>query len=252
MKSFISWRRVSTSIQGMSGLGLEAQQDIINYFAKQEGEVVADYCEVYTGTSLDGCIELHKAIKHCKEIGATLIIAKSDRFRNVMEALSIYKEMNGNIMFCDLPNTDKFTLTLFFAMAEREALLISIRTQAALDAKRKRGEEMGGTQKLWDKNSNRSESEKEEYRSECTRYAASVSSENRLLKAKSNQNNKAFWFFMKDYIKIHGEPIPRTTYWKDCAEELNKRGMTTASGKPFTNGNACSMYTTVRNIFKTS
>lgn len=142
MKKFISWRRVSTQKQGRSGLGLEAQREIIRYFVEREqGEIVADYTEVYTGKDLQGCKELRKAMTHAKEVGAVLVIAKSDRFRNTQEALQIYDDMGeGNIMFCDLPHTDKFTLTLFFALAEREALIISIRTKQALRAKAARGE----------------------------------------------------------------------------------------------------------------
>ena len=141
-KKYISWRRVSTLKQGRSGLGLEAQQEIIRYFVEREqGEIIADYTEVYTGKDLQGCKELRKAMAHAKEFGAVLVVAKSDRFRNTQEALQIYEEMGeGNIMFCDLPHTDKFTLTLFFALAEREALIVSIRTKQALAAKKARGE----------------------------------------------------------------------------------------------------------------
>jgi DNA invertase Pin-like site-specific DNA recombinase len=141
-RQYISWRRVSTLKQGKSGLGLEAQQEIIRYFIEREqGEIIADYTEVYTGKDLQGCKELRKAMSHAKEIGAVLVVAKSDRFRNTQEALQIYEEMGeGNIMFCDLPHTDKFTLTLFFALAEREALIVSIRTKQALAAKKARGE----------------------------------------------------------------------------------------------------------------
>jgi DNA invertase Pin-like site-specific DNA recombinase len=141
-KKYISWRRVSTQKQGRSGLGLEAQQEIIRYFVEREqGEIIADYTEVYTGKDLQGCKELRKAMAHAKDVGAVLVIAKSDRFRNTQEALQIYDNMGeGNIMFCDLPHTDKFTLTLFFALAEREALIISIRTKQALRAKAARGE----------------------------------------------------------------------------------------------------------------
>lgn len=144
MKKFISWRRVSTKKQGISGLGLQAQSSIIDYFVKSEnGELIADYEEVYTGKDLQGCKELQKAKEHCKCINATLIIAKTDRFRTVIEALQIFEEMRGDIYFCDLPHTDKFTLTLFFALAEREAKLVSIRTKLALQAKRDRGECLG-------------------------------------------------------------------------------------------------------------
>lgn len=144
-KQFISWRRVSTKGQGLSKLGLEAQKTIIDYFVNAEGgELIADYCEVYTGTELSGCTELRKAIDHCKQSGATLIIAKTDRFRNTIEALEIFDEVDGKIFFCDLPANEKFILTLFFALAEREAKLVSIRTKAALDEIRDEIKENGG------------------------------------------------------------------------------------------------------------
>ncbi|MBO7071861.1 MAG: recombinase family protein [Bacteroidales bacterium] len=144
-RQFISWRRVSTAKQGRSKLGLSAQQTIIEHFVQIEGgELIADYCEVYTGTELSGCTQLRKAIEHCKSSGATLIIAKTDRFRNTVEALQIFDEVGGNIYFCDLPSTEKFMLTLFFALAEREAMLVSIRTKAALEAIKKNIAKNGG------------------------------------------------------------------------------------------------------------
>lgn len=143
-RKFVSWRRVSTKKQGRSGLGLEAQKTIIDYFVKQnEGTIIEDFCEVYTGKELNNCTELRKAIQLAKKENAWLIIAKTDRFRNCREALEIYEEMNGKILFCDLPHTDKFTLTLFFALAEREALLVSIRTKQALAVKRAQGVQLG-------------------------------------------------------------------------------------------------------------
>lgn len=146
-KKFISWRRVSTFRQSKSGLGLAAQKEIIRYFIERDGgEWVADYEECYTGKELSGCVELHKAMAHAKAIDAVLIIAKSDRFRNTAEALKIYEQMgDGHIMFCDLPATDKFTLTLFFALAEREALLVSIRTKQALAVKKAQGAKLGAS-----------------------------------------------------------------------------------------------------------
>lgn len=146
-KQYISWRRVSTFKQNRSGLGLEAQKEIIRYFIERDkGDWVADYEECYTGTELSGCEELRKAMNHAKKIGATLIIAKTDRFRNTAEALKIYEEMgDGHIMFCDLPSSDKFSLTLFFALAEREALIVSIRTKQALAVKKAHGCKLGAS-----------------------------------------------------------------------------------------------------------
>ena len=143
LRKYISWRRVSTQKQGQSGLGLESQETLIRGMIPYlgGGEVVADYCEVYTGTDLRGCKELQKAIKHAKDIGGVLIIARTDRFRNTVEALQIYEEMGeGNIVFCDVPHPDKFSITMAFAFAEREALMRSITTKAAFAAKAARGE----------------------------------------------------------------------------------------------------------------
>lgn len=150
-KKYVSWRRVSTKKQGGSGLGLEAQKEIIRYFIERDGgDWIADYEECYTGTDLSGCAELKKAMDFARKNNAVLIIAKTDRFRNTIEALQVYDKMgDGNIMFCDLPHTDKFTLTLFFALAEREALIVSIRTKQALDAKKARGEKTGGASDAW-------------------------------------------------------------------------------------------------------
>lgn len=144
-KQFISWRRVSTFKQNRSGLGLEAQKEIIRYFVERDnGELVADYSECYTGKELSGCKELRKAMQHAKNIGAVLVIAKSDRFRNCQEALGILDEMGeGNLEFCDLPHSDRFTLTLFWALAEREALITSIRTKQALAVKKAQGCKFG-------------------------------------------------------------------------------------------------------------
>ena len=151
---YISWRRVSTFRQSKSGLGLEAQKEIIRYFIERDGgEWVADYEECYTGKELSGCTELRKAIEHAKRIGGVLVIAKTDRFRNTIEALQIYDEMGeGHIMFCDLPSTDKFTLTLFFALAEREALLVSIRTKQALQALKNKGMKLGAANETYRRN----------------------------------------------------------------------------------------------------
>lgn len=241
---FISWRRVSTKTQGRSSLGLDAQKDIISYFVKNEGgELIADFCEVYTGKDLNGCTELRKAIKAVKETGAKLVIAKTDRFRNTLEALQILEEVGEkNIMFCDLPHTDKFTLTLFFAIAEREALLISIRTKQALKAKKERDGQTGGTSDLWgSKNGNKD-------RITATKKAAAVSSTNRREKARQNENNRLFWEFICDWMAIHGK-ITANTDFQPIADELNRRCKKTSTGLDFDKKRARAMYVSLKNIY---
>lgn len=222
-KKFISWRRVSTQKQNKSGLGLEAQKSMIDYFVQMEnGTLEADYVEAHTGKDLAGCTELQKAIKHCKEIDATLIIAKSDRFRSTVEALQIYDEMDGNIYFCDLPHTDKFTLTLFFALAEREALLVSIRTKAALKAKKERGED-------W--SSNYGKNTGTTHKEACKR-ANEVSCKNKRELAQKNEHNIRFRNFVKTLTEIYGTPKTAIEVQKFC-DKLNENGLTTPTGMPY-------------------
>lgn len=139
MERYVKYKRVSTKKQGDSGLGIEAQDYIINYFVKPDDMIVGNFTEVYTGTELSNCVELRKAIDCCKQQGAKLIIAKSDRFRNVSEALQILDELGeGNLICCDVPGATRFIITLFWALAEREALITSLRTQAALNSIKER------------------------------------------------------------------------------------------------------------------
>lgn len=162
-RKYVSWRRVSTFKQNRSGLGLEAQKEIIRYFVGRDGGVlIADYSECYTGKELSGCSELRKAMSHAKRENAILVIAKSDRFRNCQEALGILDEMGeGNIEFCDLPHSDRFTLTLFWALAEREALITSIRTKQALSVKKAQGAKLGAASEVYKLNyENKSKEEK--------------------------------------------------------------------------------------------
>ena len=227
MKKFISWRRVSTMKQGASGLGLAAQTEIIEHFVKAEkGELIADYHEVYTGKELSGCTELRKAMEQCKNEGATLIIAKTDRFRNTIEALQIYDEMEGNIYFCDLPHTDKFTLTLFFALAEREALIVSIRTKAALQAKKAKGYKLGN--------------EKGVDLSKANEASAKARTE----KARNDKNNKIIW----GVIGQGGTPTAGDV--QRMSLQLNQMGVNTSTGLQFTPERVRTTFHNLKRIFR--
>ena len=207
---------MSTKKQGRSGLGLEAQTDIIDYFVKAEGgELIDDYEEVYTGKDLEGCKELRRAMEHCMRTNATLIIAKTDRFRNTAEALQIYDDMHGDIYFCDLPHTDKFTLTLFFALAEREALQVSIRTKAALKAKAARGE-------TWDRKG-----------SETIHIACREASRLKIEQAKDDKTNIFFKTCMERIETNNGMTFGRgceQRWYAVLADELNAYNVRTSSG----------------------
>lgn len=206
MERFVSYRRVSTEKQGASGLGLEAQKSIIEYFVGREGgEVIADYLEVHSGKDLNSCTELQKAIKRAKKEDAILVIAKTDRFRNVQQALQVLDEVGeGSIMFCDLPHTDRFTLTLFFALAERERLITSLRTKQALKAKKEKGYKLGRPDASFS----------------AEQVAKSVST--RKEKALTNDNNKRAWALIQSQLD---KPLV------ELARMLNDNGFKTSAGE---------------------
>ena len=101
--------------------------------------MIAEFTETMSGKDVMSRPELKKAIALCKKEKAVLVVVKIDRLsRNTEDALSIYRELDGHLESCDIPNLDKFALTLFMAIADREQELIGIRTKAALEEKRKR------------------------------------------------------------------------------------------------------------------
>jgi len=211
-RKFVSWRRCSTQKQGRSGLGLEAQETIIKYFVNEaQGELIADFHEVYTGKNLHGCVELQKAMECAKKNNATLVVAKTDRFRNLEQALEVYRLMDGSIYFCDVPMAEdaatyKFMLSLSWSLAEREAAITSLRTKQALQAKRDRGESIG--------NPNATISE--------TMRANSIAS--RRKDAQLNENNRKA-YKLASLLVAQGKTIT------EVSRELNDNGYKTPTGK---------------------
>lgn len=223
MKQVIAWRRVSTKKQENSGLGLDAQKFLIEGHAESNNfEIIADYCETYTGTKLEYCKELWRAIEHCKQTGAMLIIAKVDRFRDAHEALGIYKMLDGNIYFCDMPTQSKLMLSIMFSVYEQEARNISIRTKAALDAKKRRE---GSWAKEYGKNTGTT-------RADAWKRALEKSNQTNKEKAKLNDNNVRFEMWLHLYESKNG-PIDRHTNLDPILEEVIALGYKTSSGKDF-------------------
>ena len=137
-KEYVIYYRVSTKKQGESGLGLDAQRAYVNHFYKDKS-VLAEFTDVKSGKTIIKRPELQKALVLCKKQKAVLVVAKIDRLsRNTEQALLIYRELDGRLESCDIPNLDKFTLTLFMAIADRERELIGLRTKQALDQKKER------------------------------------------------------------------------------------------------------------------
>ncbi len=152
-KKYVAYYRVSTTKQGSKGLGIAAQKAIVKHFAELDNaQIVQVFEEVGSGKNMEGRLELQKALKECEQSKSTLIVAKLDRLsRDVEHIFQLKKQLGEQLVCCDLPQTDSLTLSIFAGLAQRERELISIRTKAALKAKKERGEELGTIQNLTDK-----------------------------------------------------------------------------------------------------
>lgn len=142
MKTYISYLRVSTQKQGKSGLGLDAQRHIISEYVK-DAPITTEYVEVETGTAKRKRVEIYKALQQCKDEGATLIVAKLDRLARDVQFISSVLNSKIEVVFCDFPQANKFTLNILAAVAEYEAKLISDRTKSALAEKKRQGAKLG-------------------------------------------------------------------------------------------------------------
>ncbi|MDA4629531.1 recombinase family protein, partial [Escherichia coli] len=76
---YVGYYRVSTKKQGKSGLGLEAQKQMVETFAEANGDLVAEFVEVESGKN-DQRSELSKAMALAKKSGASLLILILDVF----------------------------------------------------------------------------------------------------------------------------------------------------------------------------
>lgn len=137
MTKRIGYCRVSTQRQGQSGLGLEAQQHALSGY-----ELEATYTEVESGKRSDRP-ELAKALAHCKEVGATLVIAKLDRLARNVHFITGLLEAGVPIECADMPEADRTFLQMAAVFAEWEGRRISERTKAALAAAKRRGIKLG-------------------------------------------------------------------------------------------------------------
>jgi DNA invertase Pin-like site-specific DNA recombinase len=143
--SFIGYARVSTSKQGESGLGLEAQQAAVErYAAQNEGRLLSLYIEVESG-KVSARPELAKALAHAKRSRSTLVVAKLDRLSRNVAFLSALMEASTPFVAVDNPQANALTLHILAAVAEQEAKDISKRTIAALAAYRARGGLLGAS-----------------------------------------------------------------------------------------------------------
>jgi DNA invertase Pin-like site-specific DNA recombinase len=139
----VLYRRVSTSEQGDSGLGLDAQLAQCAAVCDRMGlNIVGDFVEVCSGTiaPIDRPI-LAEAIAECQAKGARLMVAKVDRFsRNLYDVIGFCdKRSHGartpDLMNAESPSASPLEVRIRAVVAQEERDMIAARTSAAIKAK---------------------------------------------------------------------------------------------------------------------
>ena len=153
MSDAVAYLRVSTTKQGVSGLGLEAQRRAIVDFAEREGiTVYREFVEVESGKGADALErrpQLAGAIKAAKSLKGPVIVAKLDRLSRDVHFISGLMVERVPFVVAELGvKTDPFMLHLYAALAEKERALISERTKAALKQAKASGVRLGNRTNL--------------------------------------------------------------------------------------------------------
>jgi hypothetical protein len=127
---FVAYLRVSTTGQGQSGLGLEAQRHSVNQYVKNQGGTIhSEHVEIETGkgaNALQKRPKLQEAISKAKKARATLIVAKLDRLARNVYFISSLMESNVPFVCADMSEANQLTLHIMAAMGQYERQQISL------------------------------------------------------------------------------------------------------------------------------
>ncbi|MFR9527522.1 MAG: recombinase family protein [Rikenellaceae bacterium] len=206
--TYVAYLRQSTQKQNISGLGIEAQREIIKNHIKEK-PIIAEFVETESGRKNDRP-KLAKALELCRKTKSVLVVAKLDRLARSVSFISRLLESETEILFVDFPTANKLVLHIISSIAEYEAGLISQRTKQSLKAKQARGATLGKPENL----SNNLEKAITNSRKTCQ------------AKALSNPNNQRAAAMIK---LLHKE----TTNLSHIARQLNEQGFSTAKGGKF-------------------
>jgi DNA invertase Pin-like site-specific DNA recombinase len=205
---YIAYFRVSTSKQGQSGLGLEAQKQIVQTFIQQDKErrVLMSFQDIESGKK-NSRPQLMKAIEACKKFNCTLLIAKLDRLSRNASFILTLRDNAIQFQALDIPEANTLTIGIFATIAQHERELISQRTKDALKALKARGVQLGKPENLT--------SEARRKALEKIRYNA------------ANHTNNLQAAEMIRHLRKDG------LSYREISDKLNQLGYTTRHGRRF-------------------
>ena len=202
---YVPYYRVSTATQGKSGLGLAAQQDIVQRFLKTDDSLLDEFIEVESGKRADRP-QLAAAIALAKLYKARLLIAKLDRLSRDVSFIFSLRNAEVDFVACDIPDANTLTVGIMAVLAQHERELIGDRTRAALAAKKAQGHQLGMSN----------------ITPEVTRRGLVVRQQNAQTNLANRQATELVRLYRKDGL----------TY-RAIAERLNRMGYRTRRGQEF-------------------
>lgn len=194
--------------QQLSGLGVEAQREIIYNHVKNK-PILAEYIETESGKKSNRP-QLLTALAMCRKTNSVLIVAKLDRLSRNVAFTSKLLESDVEIVFCDFPQANRLILHIISSIAEYEAGLISQRTKQSLQAKKARGIKLGKSENLMRKH----------------QEAIANSSRTNKAKADNNPNNMRAIALLRS-LTMQGKSLSEMT------DLLNEQGFVTSKGCKF-------------------
>jgi DNA invertase Pin-like site-specific DNA recombinase len=189
-----------------SGLGIDAQTEIIKNYVKDGTKILQTYIETETVKN-NYRPKLSEALERCRQTGPILICAKLYRLSRNVAFTRRLQESDVEIIFCDFPKANRFILHIISSIAEYEARLISERTRQSLKAKKDKGIKLGKPENL------------------LNNHARAIANSTRTNKAKArnNENNRRSLALI---IMMRRE---NKTYLQ-ITSALNRQGFKTSKG----------------------
>lgn len=208
----VAYCRVSTTEQGKSGLGLEAQQRAIASFCEANEITLAEtFIEVESGKVSDtvtGRPQLGKALAMAKALGGPVIVSKLDRLSRDVYFISSLMVHRIEFIVTELGRQpDPFILHIYAALSQKERSLISERTKAGLAAAKARGVKLGNPGIGGNQAGNRARTSRSNAR------AAALYDVVAGAKARGHTSLRS----IASYLGISGIPSPRGGEWSAMA-----------------------------------
>jgi len=142
------YARVSTKKQEQHGYSLEAQKDQIEAFCTSyKYELIGFASEAESGTKSDRP-KLKEALRMCKLVDATLIVAKIDRLTRDLHFLTGLQNSGVKFKALDMPEANESMLQIMITFAQMENKLRSQRVKEGMQKAREKGKKFGTPKNL--------------------------------------------------------------------------------------------------------